>query len=97
IHSQHAVINRWSDISDNSKLTLKKNATLTVNTGLVNKGTIEIGENAELNIQGYPIADKFIPSIHGLGNVLTASNVTLTAGNYAMFSGEITADDATAV
>ncbi|EKG8015794.1 autotransporter outer membrane beta-barrel domain-containing protein, partial [Escherichia coli] len=98
IHSQHAVINRWSDISDNSKLTLKKNATLTVNTGLVNKGTIEIGENAELNIQGYPIADKFIPSIHDLGNVkMTASNATLTAGNYAMFSGEITADDATAV
>lgn len=28
---------------------------------------------------------------------MTASNATLTAGNYAMFSGEITADDATAV
>lgn len=98
VKSRDVVLNTGATISDDSTLTLEKDSRLTVNMWLVNSGTINVGENAELNIHGYPIADKFIPSIHDLGNVkMTASNATLTAGNYAMFSGEITADDATAV
>ena len=60
----------------------------------MNSGTIEIGENAGLNLPGYPVADKFLPSVHELGNVkMTGDNATLTAANYTMFSGNITADD----
>lgn len=92
------VLNTGATISADSTLTLEKGSRLTANMWLMNSGTINVSENAELNIQGYSIADKFIPSQHELGNVkMTASNATLTAGNYAMFSGDITADDSTAV
>ncbi|EFH6991216.1 autotransporter outer membrane beta-barrel domain-containing protein [Escherichia coli] len=98
VKNRDVVLDTGATISDDSTLTLEKGSRLTANTWLMNSGTINVGENAELNIQGYPIADKFIPSMHELGNVkMTASNATLTAGNYAMFSGDITADDATAV
>ncbi|EER9956730.1 autotransporter outer membrane beta-barrel domain-containing protein, partial [Escherichia coli] len=98
VKSRDVVLNTGATISNDSTLTLEKDSRLTANMWLMNSGTINVGENAELNIQGYPIADKFIPSIHDLGNVkMTASNATLTAGNYAMFSGELTADNATAV
>ncbi|MBC6573319.1 autotransporter outer membrane beta-barrel domain-containing protein [Escherichia coli] len=97
VKSRDVVLNTGGTISDDSSLTLEKGSRLTAYTWLMNTGTINVGENAELNIQGYPIADKFIPSIHELGNVkMTASNATLTAGNYTMFSGDITADDGTA-
>lgn len=98
VKNRDVVLDTGATISDDSTLTLEKGSRLTANMWLMNSGTINVGENAELNIQGYPIADKFIPSMHELGNVkMTASNATLTAGNYAMFSGDITADDGTAV
>ncbi|EHV70967.1 serine protease espP [Escherichia coli DEC6D] len=98
VKNRDVVLDTGATISDDSTLTLEKGSRLTANTWLMNSGTINVGENAELNIQGYPIADKFIPSMHELGNVkMTASNATLTAGNYAMFSGDITADNGTAV
>ncbi len=98
VKSRDVVLNTGTTISADSTLTLEKGSRLTANMWLMNSGTINVGENAELNIQGYSIADKFIPSQHELGNVkMTASNATLTAGNYAMFSGDITADDSTAV
>ncbi|HHH6764102.1 TPA: autotransporter outer membrane beta-barrel domain-containing protein [Escherichia coli] len=98
VKSRDVVLNTGATISADSTLTLEKGSRLTANMWLMNSGTINVSENAELNIQGYSIADKFIPSQHELGNVkMTASNATLTAGNYAMFSGDITADDSTAV
>ncbi|EKY7020373.1 autotransporter outer membrane beta-barrel domain-containing protein [Escherichia coli] len=98
VKSRDVVLNTGATISDDSTLMLDKNSRLTAHMWLMNTGTIDIGENAELNLQGYPSAGKFIPSLHELGNVkMTAANATLTAGNYAMFSGNITADDNIAV
>ncbi|MCV5745222.1 hypothetical protein OFN42_33975, partial [Escherichia coli] len=79
VKSRDVVLNTGATISADSTLTLEKGSRLTANMWLMNSGTINVSENAELNIQGYSIADRFIPSQHELGNVkMTASNATLT-------------------
>lgn len=94
VKNKDVILDGGARISNNSTLKLDKNASLTAHTWLMNSGTIEIGENAGLNLPGYPVADKFLPSVHELGNVkMTGDNATLTAANYTMFSGNITADD----
>ncbi|EJH1737655.1 autotransporter outer membrane beta-barrel domain-containing protein [Escherichia coli] len=99
IQSQQAVINMWSDIAEDSKLILQKDAKLTVDiNNLVNKGTLEIGENASLRLQGYLVSNAFVPTLHELGNVsMTGTGSKLEADNYTMFSGNIKADESSAV
>ncbi|EJV7388963.1 autotransporter outer membrane beta-barrel domain-containing protein [Escherichia coli] len=99
IKSQQAVISMWSDITEDSKLILQKDSKLTVDiNNLVNKGILEIGENASLRLQGYPVFDAFVPTLHELGNVnMTGTGSKLEADNYTMFSGDIKADEDSAV
>ncbi|MEG3672415.1 hypothetical protein [Escherichia fergusonii] len=99
IKSQQAVISMWSDITEGSKLILRKDSKLTVDiNNLVNKDILEIGENASLRLQGYPVFDAFVPTLHELGNVnMTGTGSKLEADNYTMFSGDIKADEDSAV
>ncbi|EKY5038805.1 TPA: autotransporter outer membrane beta-barrel domain-containing protein, partial [Escherichia coli] len=98
INSSDVTFNTGASISQDSILRLNEGAKVTAPGWVVNKGKIDIEKNANLILQGYPVYQSFVPTYHDIGNVsMNGDGATLTAGDYAMFSGDIVAAENTSI